>query len=123
MMICPAELFDIVPPNVIPALPPVTLNEVPEAALIAPVPSGTLPATLVRVTLFVPPVEVTEVNPPPATVPVVKLRPAPVVFTVTSFTVTVPNPEPSMANPLELLPVKPFKVFVPPRVTPLPAAF
>ena len=57
----------------------------------APLPRLTVPRTLVNTTLFIPPKDVVEVKPVPATVPFVRLIAPPLPLSLTSLTVNVPK--------------------------------
>src|ERR1051326_4927233 len=81
---------------------------------------------LPRTTLFVPPEDVTDVNPAPATAPVVRLTPCPVVLIATLLTVSVPKEVPDTPAPEQVPTLNPFSVLfpvVPSSVIPLPLEF
>ena len=104
------------------ALPPVTLNAVPVAPLSAPVPSATVPATALRLTLLVPASESTDTKPVPATVPVFRLSAWVVASIVALLMVAVPKLVPVMPAPPVLTTLTPATSLPLARVSAVPDA-
>ena len=111
----------IVPPHeIMPPLPPVTLNVAPLAPVSEPAVAPHEPVTALRFTPFVPPVELTLAN-VPLTAPVVRTN----AFVAETFTeapiVRVPKVEPLMpvVGPVMVTPARVRLVFAPDSETPV----
>lgn len=120
-----AVLLVIVPPKLKLAVPPLMTTASPDAPVAAPAEIVIFPLTLVRLMLFVPPLEVREVMAAVA-VPVLKEMPPLLVLMVTVCMVNVPKLVPAKAK-LAALPefpnVRPKMLLFCARVTTFPAVF